>query len=177
LNEWKIGRVGRACQVCGKGFAVGEDFVSAIFQAEEDGPPQFERLDACPGCFDGLGREPFSRWRTRLPPEAEKQPLLDLDMARDFLLRLASADDPEQGNLMHILTLLLLRKRKVKLLAQRVLEGRPVMELVVPAVTGDVEITVPATTPGDEETAALEAEVARLFGFAPAEPGPPASDT
>jgi hypothetical protein len=72
---------------------------------------------------------------------------------------------------MHILSLLLLRKRKVKLRGRRVEEGEPVMDLTVPAEPEEVEITVPATTPGDEETVELEAEVARLFGYA--QPPPP----
>jgi hypothetical protein len=166
VSEYRIAKKGRACAVCAREFRVGEDFVSAIFplpEGSEEG--SFERKDACPGCLAGIGREPFSRWVTRLPAEKDRSPVLDLSLAQDFLVRLVHEGSPERRSLMHILALLLLRKRKVKLIAQRHEGELPVLDLIVRTAEGEVPISVPAVMPADEERAGLESELGRLFGL------------
>ena len=65
---------------------------------------------------------------------------------------------------MHILALLLLRKRLVKLLERRDDGAGPVMDLLVKQDEAEETITVSAAPPSEEETAGLEQEVAKLFG-------------
>jgi hypothetical protein len=165
-------------------FAPGDEFVSAIYEAGAAGPDgsdpcdaddevrSFERLDTCPSCFEKVERPAFSRWLTRLPLDAAKQPLLDLDMARDFLVRLCREANPERRGLIYVLALLLLRKRRVKLEGQRtVTEGEATTTLMDLTVkTGEADeveaITVPVCELSEEETAEIERELGRLFGLA-----------
>jgi hypothetical protein len=176
VSKFRIGRKGAGCGVCGREFVPGDEFVSAIFEAEEpreaggeeDEVRTFERVDACVECFEKVERPAYSRWLTSLPDDQAKQPLLDLGMARDFLVRLCREENPERQGLVYILTLLLLRKRRVKLVTQRVENDVMVMDLTVKTGEGDEieEITVPAKELSEEETAEIEAELGRLFGLA-----------
>ncbi len=176
MSRFRIGRKGVACGVCDREFAPGDEFVSAIFEvdaeganpADEDETRTFERLDACPGCFEKIEKPAYSHWLTSLPVDEAKQPLLDLTMARDFLVRLCREDNPERQALVYILTLLLLRKRRVKLVTERVENEVTVMDLTVKTGEGDEieEITVPVCELSEEETTEIESELGRLFGLA-----------
>ena len=172
MSDWRIARKGTACGVCKRAFPAEETFVSVIFENQPSEDPEerpadaFERLDACPACFETVERAPFSRWTTKIPDDAARQPILDLGMARDFLVRLAREGNPERENLMFILSLLLLRKRKVKLTGRRVEDETDLMDLVVKTEDGEEEITVPSRTLSEDETKDLEEELGRLFGLA-----------
>jgi hypothetical protein len=180
VSEWKIARKGSACARCERAFAPEEPFVSAIYLAPipEGGGEGFVREDRCPTCFEAEEREPFSRWTTRLPPAKEKQPLLDMGLAREFLLRLVREDDPSRRNLACILTLLLLRKRKVKLRGQRSEGEATILEVSVPTDEAEAEIEVESRDLSDEETAEITAELSRLFGLGgPDSPSEPTGQT
>ena len=188
MSRFRIGRKGVGCRFCERVFKPGDEFVSAIYEAEvaaaptaggqakagaeEDEVRSFERQDTCPGCFEKVERPAFSHWLTSLPVDAAKQPLLDLDMARDFLVRLCREDHPERRGLTYILTLLLLRKRRAKLVTQRTETGgdaeTTLMDLTVKIGEADEveEITVPVCELSEEETTGIETELGRLFGLA-----------
>lgn len=165
MSDFKIAKKGAGCAVCGREFPVGEDFVSAIFELPDEAEGMFERVDACAGCFAGLERAPYSRWTTRKPAETSKEPVLDLSLAREFLVRLAREGNPERGGLLYLLALLLLRKRRIKLLGERQGEGGPLMDFAVRTEDAEVEVAVSARDLSPEEQADLEGELARLFGL------------
>ena len=67
---------------------------------------------------------------------------------------------------MYILSLLLLRKRKVKLLEQRGTdEGGQEMEFTVPSEEGEVKTVIPVCELSAEEREEIEGELGRLFGL------------
>ncbi len=167
-SKFRIGRKGVGCGVCDRQFAPGDEFISAIYEAvaaegagEEDEIRTFERLDTCPGCFTKVERPAYSHWLTSL---------LDLTMARDFLVRLVREENPERQGLVYILTLLLLRKRRVKLVTQRVDPETELTRMDCTVKTGEAdeieEITVPVCDLSPEETTEIENELGRLFGLA-----------
>jgi hypothetical protein len=180
-SKFRIGRKGVGCGVCERVFAPGDEFISAIYEAvaagegasqeePEDEVRAFERLDTCPGCFEKVERPAYSHWLTSFPLDEAKQPLLDLGMARDFLVRLCREENPERQGLVYILTLLLLRKRRVKLLTQRVDPETEATVMDCTVKTGEAEeieeISVPVCELSEEETKEIEAELGRLFGLA-----------
>jgi hypothetical protein len=176
VSNFRIGRKGVGCAVCEREFAPGDEFVSAIYEAKNEGDSAapdddvrtFTRLDTCPACFEQVEDPAFSHWLTRRPTDEAKKPLLDLGMARDFLVRLCREQTPERQGLTYILTLLLLRKRRLKLVTQRVEDEVTVMDLTVKTGEADEveEITVPVVELSEEETAEIESELGRLFGLA-----------
>jgi hypothetical protein len=164
VSEWKIARKGTVCGACEKPFEAGESFVSAIFLAgTEEGA--FSRRDLHLACAETLEDEPYSRWVTSIPEKKEKKPLLDLGLAMEFLVRLVREADPERKKVALVLTLLLLRKRRVKVLAERVGDEGRVMDLLIPAKEGDLEVELPAPELKAEETEEITRELGRLFGL------------
>ena len=165
MSDFKIARKGTACAACGKEFAPAERFVSAIYQAEGGAEDRFERRDLHLPCFEAEDRTPYSRWVTAIPEKKEKKPLLDLGLAREFLVRLVREADPEKRKVALVLALLLLRKRRLKLVGERGSDEGPVMDLVIPTPTEDVEVALPAPELSDDETDEITAELGRLFGL------------
>lgn len=111
-TEWKIGRKGRACAGCGTVFAYGAPFHSAIFLEGE----AFLRRDLCGACFQSAPSAPYSQWVTAIPKPEETKRVFDLGLAAEFLRRLAGEGDPARAALVHLLALLLVRKRAVRFL-------------------------------------------------------------
>jgi hypothetical protein len=163
VSDWKIARKGTACAGCGNAFTPGQSFVSAIYLGEGE---QFERRDLHLDCFEGADGEPYSRWITTIPEKQERKPLLDLGLAMEFLLRLVKEADAEKHKVALVLALLLLRKRRLKFLGERIDEeaGR-VMDLAVPRKPEDEEFTLPAPELEESETDEITAELGRLFGL------------
>lgn len=163
MSDWKFARKGTACAGCENPFTPGQSFVSAIYLGEGD---QFERRDLHLDCFERAEGEPYSRWVTTIPEKKEKKPLLDLGLAMEFLLRLVKDADPEKRKVALVLALLLLRKRRLKFLGERIDEetGR-VMDLAVPRKPEDEAFTLPAPELADSETDEITAELGRLFGL------------
>jgi hypothetical protein len=173
MSDWKIARKGRACGLCAREFEANEPFVSAIFLESGEGDDEsavFSRLDACPECFGKQARTPFSRWTTRIPPKEEKKPLLDLGLAKEFLLRLVREGDPAHAKVALVLTLLLLRKRRVKLVGESGTGEEKVMRILVAAEEGEVSARVPAPPVPPEEVAGITEELGRLFGLGGEDP-------
>ena len=162
MSDWKIARKASACGACEKVFETGEAFVSAIWLGED---AQFVRRDLHVPCFDAVEEEAYSRWVTAIPEKKEKKPPLDLGLAQEFLLRLVKEADPEKRKVALVLALLLLRKRRLKLLGERGTDDGRVMDLVVPAKTGDLELCLPAPELEDSEAEEITAELGRLFGL------------
>jgi len=167
----KLDRRAGACLECAKVFAGGDTIVSAIFR--EEGQEQFARRDLCSACFEAVEAEPFSVWRGTHPPPVEDQHRVDFDLALRFLAKLIA--EPEEGRegLLYVLTLLLIRKRRVKVLETRRRGG---VETLVVSVPGDeedavAEMEAPAITA--EAVDRVQAQLAELFGFEP----PPAAES
>ncbi|MEN8148829.1 MAG: hypothetical protein ABFS86_03340 [Planctomycetota bacterium] len=162
MSDWKIARKGTACAACEKVFVPGETFVSAIWLDEA---AQFFRRDLHPACFDAVEEEAYSRWVTAIPLKKDKKPPLDLGLAKEFLLRLVKEADPERHKVALVLALLLLRKRRLKLVGERGTDEGRVMDLVIPAKSGDMEVPLPAPDLDDSEADEITAELGRLFGL------------
>jgi len=162
VSDWKIARKSTACAACEKAFAPGESFVSAIYLGEGE---HFERRDLHLDCFGEAADEPYSRWVTAIPEKKEKKPLLDLGLAKEFLLRLVKDADPEKRKVALVLALLLLRKRRLKFVGERGSADGPIMDLVIPTKTEDVAVALPAPELKSDETEEITAELGRLFGL------------
>jgi len=170
-SAWKTGHRGQGCGACAGEFVPGALVVSALFEpapaggAEpdfEDAPP-FSRTDFCGDCFDGEADTgaPFSWWRFVVPAPEEKKATFDLGVAREFLQRLLGQDDPERASLRYLLTLLLMRKRVVKVTEQFSDERGDVMSIRFPPA--DTLHEVVCCELGEDETESLREQLGELF--------------
>jgi len=147
------------CQGCDREFETGDRVTSALYSLEEG----FARRDWCEGCFTGPEGDPapFSWWAAEVPEPEKKKAVFDLGVARDFLSRLLLENAPERASLRYLLTLLLMRKRGVKLLEQFADPRGEIMVVKVPPSETEHEIVC---DPIDEaEAESLRAELDRLF--------------
>ena len=166
MMNYKIGSRAKACGVCEGKFDPGDRIVSAVY-AEGEG---FERRDVHEGCFEGK-EDAFSFWHSTLPESGEQQQTLDLNLARDFLARLIREGDERRAGLVYTLTLLLSRKRRVKILETKRDRGSEVMSVLVPGDEEDETHAVPVPTLDAEEVDRIQAEIEILFkGAATSDP-------
>jgi len=161
MADYKIRKRAHECAVSGRPFAHGDVVVSAVYRDPEEG---FVRKDLLEDRFE-QAEPPFSHWKSVYLVEEEEQKKLDFDLALQFLRDLVRQADPEREGLVYILALLLARKRRVKLKEVRALPDGELLTVVVPGDEEDEEVRVRAPQLGEEETDALQAEIARLFDF------------
>jgi hypothetical protein len=165
MAVWKLARLGRVSSLTGEPLAPDTEVVTALF-GEEDEPTDdkvrgtgFQRRDysaaeATPELLAGA----FCVWRTRTPPEKpEARRRLDLDLAREFLLRLIDEGNAERAPVAMALALLLVRKRRLRLVSQ----GDGWLELCWPREPATFRLPAPVLAEADAE--ALEQELHRLF--------------
>lgn len=162
-TAWRTGPRGTTCAACAAVLQPGAAVVSALFDRPDDEAQPFERRDFCGSCFDGHADTgtPYSWWRSVVPRPEEKKAAFDLAVAREFLVRLLREDAPERASLRYLLTLLLMRKRVVRVDEQFADERGEVMTVRLPPDETPYEIPCPEI--GAEEADSLRGQIGRLF--------------
>ena len=145
MAEYKFGKRAKACSLTGEPFAPGDVIVSAIYEEGEG----FARQDVREDHFD-RGSRPFCFWRSRQSQEAEKKQL-DYDLALGFLDKLLRDADPRREGLVYALTLLLNRKRRVKIKETRRLSQGELLRVAMPRAEDDEVVSVRAPRLTDEQ--------------------------
>ncbi len=163
-GDFKIGRRGGGCSVCAKALGPGTPASSALYRTGA-GDASFERRDFCAACFEAPEKrgDPFSWWTAVVPQPEEKKALFDTGVAREFLKRLFQENAPERASLRYLLTLLLLRKKLVKVTDQFVRDGVEVMIANVPPDETAYEVS--CLELDEAETTKLREELGRLFAL------------
>ncbi len=167
--EYRLPKRAGACMACEAAFAEGAVIVSAISQEGE----AFQRRDLCEACF-GQGGGFYSSWRSRQPRNEEERIRLDLDLAGEFLRRLVREADPARAPLLYLLTLLLARKRRVKIEGTYREGGTERLRVLVRGEEEDESLEVAVPELGEAETAAVQTELSALFDGADPASGSPA---
>ena len=170
--DWKLKRRDAACVDCGKAFEEEEAFFSVLtIDAEGLG-----RSDHCVRCF---GERPESRadvvfWRTRRQPEKKRGLAVDFEAIEALFLALVGREEVRLQELGYLLSLLLMRKRRLKLVRVRRSGEGETMVLRRPRREEELEVVVFDLTP--ERMDALRRELERIVEGAGAEDvlaGPP----
>ena len=156
-TDWRIGKRARACGGCAAAFPFDTPFHSAIYLEKEE----FLRRDLCAACFRANPSAPFSQWLTVIPkPEPHKR-VFDLGLAAEFLRRLAAEGDPARAALAHLLALLLVRKRLIRLSDLPAKDGLP--RARVEFHDGRDALEIPAPRLSETDVPSLREELGRLL--------------
>jgi hypothetical protein len=120
-DDWKIHRDRTACDKPGCPLMTSRSYVAVLEW------PSCVRRDLCEPCFVDLerrcqGSEAPIFWRAMRKTSGSKEPVLDLASLRMLFDRLGSVDDDRARALRYFCTLLLLRKRVLKMVAPRTKE-------------------------------------------------------
>lgn len=101
-----------SCVGCGREFAVGAEYFSALYEAEEVG---FERKDYCQSCWKPDGGM-YCYWRAKaLAAHNDKPRLAESDVLFELLEKLAEASDTVKKKFRYIVALALMRRRLLRL--------------------------------------------------------------
>ncbi len=159
MAEWNIERTSRVCVGCNSQFDEGDEFNSALYETDES----FERRDYCDDCWPPA-EEPFSFWKSSVP-ESNKPPkrLVDDQVLLDVWLKLADAREEKKRDFRYILTLILVRKRILKLGDFERVEGMEYMNVRCPRLDNSYRVAAPDLT--DEQIAQLQRELVVILNM------------
>jgi len=145
MEEWEISKPLGQCCGTGKKIEYGEEYFAALVETEEG----LQRRDFCSEYWQHKKPDVFCYWRTRLPnPEQKKRIFVDDEMLMAFFERLEQESEQEKINFRFVLTLVLMRKRRLKYDSTKIEDDREVWRL---KVTGEKEFVEVVNPHLDEE--------------------------
>lgn len=159
MAEWKIEKAQKRCQGCSKQFEERESYYSAIVEREE----KFARNDLCRTCWESNEKrgDPFSYWVSVVPVREERS-REDINAVVDFFKRLSSEElDDTKRKILYLVSLILLRKRRLKLLGT--VEAEAVQTMRLEKVWSGEEVAVFVPRIGEAELDQIKAEMEQLF--------------
>lgn len=122
-DDWKIHRDKQGCTKTGCPLPTSRSYVAVLEW------PACVRHELCDACFadherrcQAQGGEPPIFWRALRKQGGSKEPVLDLASLRMLFDRLGAVDDERARALRYFCTLLLLRKRVLKMVAPKTAE-------------------------------------------------------
>jgi len=132
MAEWEIQKTLGSCFGSGREFAEEEEYFASLVECEEG----LERRDFCQEYWDQQQPEVYCFWKTRLASGGKKKQIfVDDEMLFSFFNRLAEEEEPEKVKFRFVLTLILMRKKKLKYDSMREDNGEEIWRLRV--VGGD----------------------------------------
>lgn len=142
-TDWEITKPLGQCSGTGKIFSPGTDYFAALVQTEQG----LERRDYSISFWESEKPATYCFWRSRIPEGREKKRLFVSDeMLVSFFERLSEETDMEKVNFRFVLTLILMRKRKLKYESSRTEEGREIWSLRVTGEDRSVQVVNPHLT-------------------------------
>lgn len=140
MDEWTIDRSQGKCFGTDREFEPGEEYFAALVETSEG----LERRDFCSDYWEELKPEVYCYWKTRMPtPDKKKQIFVDDEMLMAFFERLEKESEEEKINFRFVLTLILMRKRRLKYDSSRDDNGKEIWRLKVVGDKEFVEVTNP----------------------------------
>ena len=169
MSTWKVARLTKTCALSGHPLPPDAPILAALFGAEEEVSDDkvkgtgFVRKDflvegADEAALSKAVEGAYCTWRAKTPPASgSKVPRLDLGMARELLERLLAENDPARAPVVWTLSMLLVRKRHLHLVAEK--DGA--LKLRWPKEETPFEVAAIVVSEAEEE--ALQQELLRLF--------------
>lgn len=111
MADWEIKKPLGQCCGTGRPFEIGEEFFAALVET----PQGLERRDFSAAFWNEQKPAVYCFWKSRMPsPEQKKRLFIDDEMLMAFFERLAEETEPEKIHFRFVLTLILMRKRRLK---------------------------------------------------------------
>ena len=140
MDEWEINKPLGQCCGTGKTIEPGEEYFAALVETEEG----LQRRDFCADYWQEQKPDVFCYWKTKLPlPDEKKQIFIDDEMLMSFFERLAEESEPEKINFRFVLTLVLMRKRRLKYDSSKSQDGKEIWRLKIAGDKQFVEVVNP----------------------------------
>jgi len=148
MEEWEINKPLGQCSGTGKKIEYGEEYFAALVET----PDGLQRRDFCTDYWRKEKPDVYCYWRTKLPrPDEKKQKFIDDEMLMAFFERLAQETEQEKINFRFVLTLVLMRKRRLKYDSSRNENGMEIWRLKAAGEDRFVEVVNPNLDEGRTE--------------------------
>ncbi len=140
MADWEIKKTLGQCAGTGEEFEIGQGYFAALVAIEEG----FERQDFSVEYWQENKPEVYCFWKTKMvDPEHKKKLFIDDEMLMSFFERLGEETDQEKINFRFVLTLVLMRKRKLKYLSDAIRDGREIWHMRVAGQGREVTVVNP----------------------------------
>ncbi len=160
MTEYQIQPNTRRCAVTGRELVAGEKYFSVLLSEGA----QFIRQDFSGDAWRGPPEGAFSFWSGRVPSQEEnKRPTFDDEMLLDCFQRLETQQDPQKVNFRYVLSLLLLRRKKLKF-EQAAMQGEQ-ETLTLRCVRSGTTYQVVNPRLQEEQLVQVQDEVVALLGW------------
>lgn len=147
MQDWNLNKASRECSKCKLQFSQNQQIFCGIVEVnlsvvnvnankkssqqkrqQDDQEIGFVRSDYCQNCFNEIQNTLFSFWNTKVP-ESKQAKFDDIEKVVEFYKRLVGRQniDDSVEKIKYFLTLILLRKKKLKVTATKRNEGRTIM--------------------------------------------------
>lgn len=143
MADWEIKKTLGQCCGTERAFEIDEEYFAALVQTEEG----LQRADFSIDYWNEHKPEVYCFWKTKMPnPEQKKKVFINDEMLMAFFDRLADETEPDKVNFRFVLTLILMRKRKLKYDACRMEDGAEIWTLKVTAQDRTADVINPHLT-------------------------------
>jgi len=126
MEEWPIHRPLGHC--CGTNRAIewGEQYYAALVETEQG----LQRRDFCVDYWQAEKPQVYCYWKTKMsPPGRKRQLFVDNEMLMAFFDRLAEETDQEKIDFRFVLSLVLMRKKRLKYDTSETEQGKEIWRL------------------------------------------------
>ena len=161
MSDWEVDKPLGQCYGTGRKIEHGEEYFGALIQVEEG----LQRRDYCADYWDSEKPEVFCYWKSRLPrPDEKKQIFVDDNMLMAFFERLENETEQEKLNFRFVLTLILMRKRRLKYDATRYEDDKEIWRLrVVGDKSADNHVEVVNPHLDEEQVKQLSTQIGQIL--------------
>jgi hypothetical protein len=158
MADWEIKKTLGQCCGTDRKLEVSEEYFAALIETDEG----FERRDFSVEFWERQKPDVYCFWKTKIPDSAQKKKIfVDDEMLMTFFERLATEKDEEKVNFRFVLTLVLMRKRKLKYDSSRTSEERETWTLKVTGENRTVDVINPHLT--EEQVEQLSSQMGQIL--------------
>jgi len=159
MGEWEISKALGQCFGTGRKIEHGEEYFATLVETEEG----LQRRDFCREYWEENKPTVYCYWKSKLPePDRKKRIFVDDEMLMAFFERLGQETEEEKVNFRFVLTLILMRKRRLKYDSSNVKDGREVWRLRVAGSDGQyVEVVNPHLA--EEQVEQLSSQLGQIL--------------
>jgi len=158
MDEWEINKALGCCFGSGKKIEYGEEYFASLVETQEG----LQRRDFCVEYWEKEKPNVYCYWKTKLPhPDQKKQVFVDDEMLMAFFERLAEETEQERINFRFVLTLVLMRKRRLKYDSSKNEDGKEVWRLRIVGGKEIVEVVNPHL--GEEQIEQLSSQIGQIL--------------
>lgn len=158
MADWEIEKTLGQCGGTGRGFEIEEDYFAALVETADG----LHRADFSIDYWNEAKPQVYCFWKTKMPnPETKKKVFVDDEMLMTFFDRLADETDQEKLNFRFVLTLVLMRKRRLKYHGCKNEDGQEIWTLKVTAQDRTADVVNPHLA--EDQIESLSAQMGQIL--------------